>query len=485
MASEGKLTADVLINALSNAAADVDAKFAKMPETIESAWTRASDVIGQGVGKAIEAEGATKGWIAALNDVTKWAQSEDGIGVFQTLAGAIGWVGDAFASGARQARVMAEETRLAAETAKANEGILSKVASALWSIGGDAAGAIGAIARRALTGANDQQRALAESVVDWKDGTTVTKADAISASAPGAKLPVKFGAGGDDEQAAKKAERLRAELTKNVEVERLRAAVTRAELDGNMALSGELRTQLEIRNRISDDARKASPEKAAALEQEIRLQNQLEIQLENVRAVQERNNEFARDFASTISQGFASAIQSGKTFGETLKDIGLKLADVVLQATLFKPFEQSLSNAIGGTLNGSGGFDIGSLFSSGATTTGWGATVTPFASGGVINGRTPFTAGGMSGVAGEAGPEAIIPLKRGSNGQLGVVSHGSGGSSYSITINVDGDMTDTTLAKVERVFESRMAAIAPGIVRESVAEVRRNVVGDRNFLRRG
>lgn len=62
-----------------------------------------------------------------------------------------------------------------------------------------------------------------------------------------------------------------------------------------------------------------------------------------------------------------------------------------------------------------------------------------FASGGIVNRATPFrfASGGAfrAGVMGEAGPEAILPLQRMSNGRLGVVSHGAG-SAPKVTLNV-------------------------------------------------
>jgi hypothetical protein len=49
----------------------------------------------------------------------------------------------------------------------------------------------------------------------------------------------------------------------------------------------------------------------------------------------------------------------------------------------------------------------------------------PFANGGIVSSAVPFSFGGSKlGVMGEAGPEAILPLKRGSNGQLGVQMNG-------------------------------------------------------------
>lgn len=53
--------------------------------------------------------------------------------------------------------------------------------------------------------------------------------------------------------------------------------------------------------------------------------------------------------------------------------------------------------------------------------------VMAFANGGIVSAATPFSFGGNKlGVMGEAGPEAILPLKRGSNGQLGVQMSGGG-----------------------------------------------------------
>ena len=62
-------------------------------------------------------------------------------------------------------------------------------------------------------------------------------------------------------------------------------------------------------------------------------------------------------------------------------------------------------------------------------------TPIPFASGGIISTPVSFPlAGGRIGLAGERGPEAIMPLTRTADGRLGVATSGSGGPS--ITINI-------------------------------------------------
>ncbi len=65
--------------------------------------------------------------------------------------------------------------------------------------------------------------------------------------------------------------------------------------------------------------------------------------------------------------------------------------------------------------------------------------IVPYAMGGIVNKPTLFQyangGSGRFGLMGEAGAEAILPLRRGSNGKLGVEA--SGGSMGNITVNVD------------------------------------------------
>ena len=66
--------------------------------------------------------------------------------------------------------------------------------------------------------------------------------------------------------------------------------------------------------------------------------------------------------------------------------------------------------------------------------------IVPYAMGGVVNRPTlfKFAQGGTmrTGLMGEAGPEAIMPLSRGANGKLGVASVGGGGAT-NVVVNVD------------------------------------------------
>ena len=72
--------------------------------------------------------------------------------------------------------------------------------------------------------------------------------------------------------------------------------------------------------------------------------------------------------------------------------------------------------------------------------------VIPFARGGVVSSPTLFPLGMM----GEAGPEAIMPLRRLSSGELGVAA-GGGGRSASVVINNHIDARGADSGVEERI----------------------------------
>ena len=77
-----------------------------------------------------------------------------------------------------------------------------------------------------------------------------------------------------------------------------------------------------------------------------------------------------------------------------------------------------ISEGVGSVVEGILPFANGAPFSQGK--------VMPFAQGGVVTSATAFPMLGGTGLMGEAGPEAIMPLARGADGKLGVRGNGGG-----------------------------------------------------------
>ena len=78
--------------------------------------------------------------------------------------------------------------------------------------------------------------------------------------------------------------------------------------------------------------------------------------------------------------------------------------------------------------------------------------VLPFAKGGVISSPMLFPLRGGTGLAGEAGAEAILPLRRDADGRLGVATEGGGAT------NIIFNVTATDAASFRR-SESQIAAM--------------------------
>ncbi|MCB1412587.1 MAG: phage tail tape measure protein [Xanthobacteraceae bacterium] len=138
----------------------------------------------------------------------------------------------------------------------------------------------------------------------------------------------------------------------------------------------------------------------------------------------------ANSFARAMSSAFSSSIAGGKQFDDVLKSLALRLSNLALKLA-FKPLTSAISGGLESLLSGLA--NIGG--SSSASMAAASGAVKPFAAGGVIGTPTYFPMiGGGVGLAGEAGPEAIMPLKRGADGRLGVASSGGGGNVITVQI---------------------------------------------------
>ncbi len=134
-----------------------------------------------------------------------------------------------------------------------------------------------------------------------------------------------------------------------------------------------------------------------------------------------------RQFGSALTAAFEGIAIKGRSVSDVLRGLTLRLSELVLKAAL-RPLEQGFGNFLGSLFSGGLGFANGGVFQQGLPV--------PFAHGGVIQSPIAFPLqAGRVGIAGERGAEAILPLARGPDGRLGVVSAGGGGGPH-ITINV-------------------------------------------------
>jgi phage-related minor tail protein len=152
----------------------------------------------------------------------------------------------------------------------------------------------------------------------------------------------------------------------------------------------------------------------------------------------------ANGFARAMTSAFTASVSGGKQFDTVLNSLALRLSDLSLKMAL-APITKGVAGGINQLFQGLfGGGSSGTSGTSAATnlTAAMGA-IKPFAAGGVIGTPTyfPLATGGL-GLAGEAGPEAIVPLARGADGRLGVAMNG-GGAVGNVTIQISTPDADS------------------------------------------
>lgn len=152
------------------------------------------------------------------------------------------------------------------------------------------------------------------------------------------------------------------------------------------------------------------------------------------------------------AKGFLSDLRQGVSLSDALN----RQADRLVERLMSAAVDQAIAGLFAGLGKG-GGFDLLSLLGfggGGSSSNGGWATVAqksakgnvfgydnviPFARGGAFTNRVvdrptifPFAKG--TGLMGEAGPEAVMPLRRDSAGRLGVVAAGAGGAQFNMTV---------------------------------------------------
>lgn len=136
-----------------------------------------------------------------------------------------------------------------------------------------------------------------------------------------------------------------------------------------------------------------------------------------------------RGFSGGLRSAFDGLVLDGASLSDALRTVGEAMSRTVYNNAI-SPVTDHLGGLLAGGVNslvsGLLPFENGAAFSQGR--------VTPFAKGGVVASATQFPMRGGTGLMGEAGPEAIMPLTRGADGSLGVRAQGGGATN--ITLNI-------------------------------------------------
>lgn len=133
-------------------------------------------------------------------------------------------------------------------------------------------------------------------------------------------------------------------------------------------------------------------------------------------------------FSRGLRTAFDSLVLDGAKLSDVLSGLAQRMADTAYSAAInpvTDHFGGLLADGVNAAVSGLMPFADGGSFAQGR--------VMPFAKGGVVSGPTTFPMRGGTGLMGEAGPEAIMPLSRGADGRLGVQAGGGG----AVTVNMN------------------------------------------------
>jgi phage-related minor tail protein len=224
---------------------------------------------------------------------------------------------------------------------------------------------------------------------------------------------------------------------------------------------------------------KYTPEILAFLELDIAKRRELAQAIDEATAAQKTfNGQFGTSFqagiksmgdlGANLGSSFASAFQgmadqltdfvtTGKaSFGDFARSVLKDLSNILIKFALFQTLKAIVpsGSAFGKFL----GFADGAAFAQNG--------IQPFARGGIVDRPTLFPFANGTGLMGEAGPEAIIPLKRGRDGKLGVA--GGGGGTTNVVVNVDasGSSVEGDQAQAKALGNAISAAVQSELVKQ-------------------
>lgn len=434
MGSQGLITSETVINALKSQASVIEEEFSKMPQTVGQAFTKFGNVALKVVGEVDQAFGVTTGLAKAINAVSTYLEeNKAGIIRFGAFAGAVIertkllfialglTIKTGFKAALGSVQIAFSEFQLSTisgifQMAKAINELRSKLGKKAFD----------------LTGLRKSFQDVAYESDLLRDSITQTGLEAVEAW--------KAFAGYDIVETARANIQSMTSATTSAKERAMELGQAIKNTNGAIVQSKGFWDHWGV---AADAAMKKASDSAT-----------------QAKAIVSAIN-------STISSGLTSAFRQSldgvNNWGDAFKNI---LKDVLAQI-----FKVIVAQRIAGMITGGGAGAAGAGAGAGITASAKGNAfsgghVTAYAKGGVVDKPTFFgMAGGRTGLMGEAGSEAIMPLDRMSDGSLGVKAapvnvNVINNAGVSVQTEQDGDDFNITLERID-------SALADGVRRNT------------------
>jgi tape measure domain-containing protein len=227
-------------------------------------------------------------------------------------------------------------------------------------------------------------------------------------------------------------------------------------------------TQYLIRNEAI--AIKFEAGKITALKQSELLQQSLNQLIKDGNRLRKQAKNGAEDFNNTLTK----TEQLTKNIATAFRDnMAQGISDVILKA---RSLQDVLGNVLKMAANMLIQFGVKSMFSaipgfdkivdSANGNVFYKNNVVPFARGGIVNKPTLFPMANGAGLMGEAGPEAIMPLRRGPSGRLGVEAAGGGAGNVVVNVDAAGSAVQGDSSSANQLGKAIGAAVQAELIKQ-------------------
>lgn len=193
---------------------------------------------------------------------------------------------------------------------------------------------------------------------------------------------------------------------------------------------------------------------------------------ESLQEVQNPMADFVNNSAKQMADAFTNIVSGAKSASDAFRDMARSIIEQAFRMAVVNPI-------INGIFGSASGFNpLPTFFPNANGNAFQNGRVTAFANGGVVNQPTVFPMASGAGLMGEAGPEAVMPLKRGKNGKLGVQSEGS---QQSVVINQSFNFAANGDESVKRIIAGEAQNIANLTQKQIIDQRRRGGVMKNTF----
>jgi len=177
---------------------------------------------------------------------------------------------------------------------------------------------------------------------------------------------------------------------------------------------------------------------------------------DSIKTVQESMADVVVSGIKGMEDALVKFVETGKlNFSDLARSIIADMARIAIQQSITKPLTNFFSGLFTKSANGNAFVD---------------GQVQKYAYGGIVNRPTMFPmANGGIGLMGEKSAEAILPLRRGANGKLGVESSGGGSTIINVSVDASGTAVEGNTGQANEFGNVLAAAIQAELINQKRA----------------